>query len=279
MMTRKKIVVGLSALGLLAAAAPSLATPTLSFTDETYGAFVLDPFGGFDWNSAGSAVTTGFIPDGTTVFTTEYWANAVSVQTPGGAILGAPLATNPIFANGVEFTINAIIKETATPIDATTSQFTTAFGGTWEIFFDPTPDSNIVTGAGITGGGDSILILSGTITANRVAGNFNNNPSDGGTGDFDFTGLVTYTNPTYIVPDLTTTLAGAEIRFGVSTTAYTTATGVPGPNGTSENLPEGALIFQADGNQSFAVPTPGTLGLLSLGLLGLTGLSRRLRRS
>lgn len=270
----KKTALALSAIGLLAASAASFAQPTLSYNTTNYGPQVNDPFGGFDWNSAGSAVTTGFVPDGITIFTTEYWADAVAVARPNGSNFLSPLAAagfNP--SNGVllgaEFTINAIIQETAV-LTATGADFT-AVGGTWEIFYEPLANANLETGGGIT---DGVKILGGTIQSG-FAGSFAP-VGDGGSGDFTFRASVDFTNPAYIVPDLARTTTVSTIQFGTSTTNWTPPTGVPGDAGASDPLPVTELIFQADANQSFSVvPVPATVLLIGLGMLGL---SRRMAR-
>ena len=268
MKTLKHAVAALTGLGMLAAASSSLAIPTLSYTTTNYGAFSHDPWGGFDWNSAGSAVTNGFVPDGATVFTTEFWADAVNVQDPGGNNLASALTANGV-PNGAEFTIQAFINETAVPLNATTSSFT-AVGGSYNIWYQATSNANLVTGAGIT---DGTLILSGSILPG-FAGTFTALPVGGGTGIFTFLGTVDSTNNAFIDPDLLDTEAVSTIQFGSSTTAWTQPTSTP-----SGAIPAGALIFQADANESFnvAVPEPGMIALTSLGLFGLAGLKRRRR--
>lgn len=275
MMTRKKIAVGLAALGLLAAAAPSYAIPSLTYDPTNYGIVNVDPFTAFDWNSAGAAVTSGFTPDGSTVFTTEYWADAIGIKSGASTVAGSLTAAG--VANGAEFTINAIILETATlSVDGNTSFFT-ATGGTWVIYYEALSDANLVTGAGIT---DGAIVMSGTILPG-YAGSFTNIPATGGTGIFTFNATVDYTNPAFINPSLASTLAVSTIQFGTSRTDGSDPTSVPGAAGGTDALPTGdnVFLFQADANQSFAIPVPGTLALMSLGLLGLTGLGRRLRRS
>ena len=245
----KHAVAALTGLGMLAAASSSLAIPTLSYTTTNYGAFSHDPFDGFDWNSAGSAVTSGFVPDGTTVFTTEFWSDAVTIKRLGGGTFASAL-TAAGTANGAEFTIQAFINETAVPLTATTSAFT-AVGGSYNIWYQPLSNANLVTGAGIT---DGTLVLSGSILPG-FAGTFTALPVGGGTGIFTFLGNVTSTNAAFINPDLIDTEAVSTIQFGSSTTSWTQPTSTP-----SGAIGPGDLIFQADANQSFtaAVPYPMT---------------------
>lgn len=274
-MTKSKLAAtGLALFGLLSASAPALAQPALSFTTTNYGAQVLDPFGGFDWNSAGTAVAPGFVEDGATVFTTEYWADAVSVKRTDGTSFLAFLAAagfNPsnLVPQGAEFTINALINETAVAAGANSSTFT-AVGGSFNIYYDALANAVLATGAGIT---DGTLILSGSILPGH-AGTFTTSGT-GGIGDFGFTAIVGYTNPLYISPDLLGTHVASTIQFGAATTNWTDPTSVPGANGATDPLPNPALHFQADANQSFSIPEPGTIALMGIALAGLVGSRRR----
>jgi hypothetical protein len=228
-----------------------------------------EPFGGFDWAQEGNAVTTGFAPVTGTVINTTYWANAISVTREGGGVLSTP-NLSPFNSSGTyEYTVLATITETVTCLNASCSQAQfTATGGQFNIYYDTSPDSNLVTGTGIT---DGSLLISGNINAGP-AGVFVANGAASGTGVFEFTGGVTYTNTAFINPALLATNAVATLQFGTSVTNWTPPTGIPGGGG----IPTGALLFQADGNQAFTVPEPGTLALGGLSLL-LAGMGRRRR--
>jgi hypothetical protein len=236
-------------------------------TDNPVAGF---PFGGFDWAQNGSAVTTGFTgaPGGS--LTTVYWANAISITDPNGAPLNTPNLFPPTTGpNAYEYTVLAQINETVLSCNTpgcTSANFGTT-GGTFTIWYDTTPDSNLITGTGIT---DGIPIISGTINPG-FAGTFTASGT-GGVGVFQFTGNVTSTNTAFVDPALVSSNAVATLQFGSSTTNWVPPTGTP-----VGGIPAGALVFQADGNQAFTaavIPEPGTLALGGLSLL-LVGLLRR----
>lgn len=269
-----KVLGGLVAAGLVASAAPAYAVPALTFTSPTYGTQTVDPFTGIDWSPTASAVTTNFLPDGTTVATTTYLASAIGILTSNGNIAFINgLTTNGTPNTAFEFTIKATITETALPSGLNKVDFT-ATGGTFDIYFDASADSNRSTGTGFL---DGTRIIGGTINPG-FAGSFQGDGSGvNGTGNFTFFGAVnfTQTNPlldAWINPELVASNAVATLQLGSNTTGGWTK-----PTSWVEGggLPSGALIFQADGNQGFSVPEPGTLALLGLGLLGIAGRVRR----
>lgn len=273
MKTFKKAALGVAALALSTAVTPITAAPTLEYQPDNYPLVTLDPFGAFDWNSAGSAVTEGFVPDGSTVFTTEFWADAVNIQDPGGinfsgTFLEASGLTPP---TGAEFTIQAFINETATLSGPTATFFAT--GGSWTIWYEGEADADLIAGTGIT---DGIEVMSGSILPG-FAGTFTALPVGGGTGVFNFLATVDSTNNAFINPNLLDSEAVSTIQFGTSTTGWTFPTGRPSGGPLAG---EGILVFQADANQSFQpeiIPEPGVLALLSLGLLGVAGFKHRRR--
>lgn len=281
MKSMMKLAAELSAVGLLVAAAPALAIPSLSFTTTNYGAQSVDPFGGFDWDSSGTAVAAGFDPTAAVnVITTTYWASANALKNKSGVSFTTPGITPPVGAgDGWEFTVKATITESSTCLAYTgplcnTAKFTTV-GGNWDIYFGATANANQVTGAGIT---DGDLVLSGTIQSGLPTGTFlvTDFATGSGTGVFSFVGPVTYANGAYVDPLLfRLSNATATLQLGDNVTGWTAPTSMPdGFGGGTEALPAGALLFQADGNQQF-VPEPGSLALLGLGLLGIVGGVRR----
>src|SRR5664279_3995166 len=229
--------------GLLAlAASAASADPILVNTDGSFS-----PFGGFDWNKAGNAVTSGPIVNGGTV-TSVFWANAIAV---------VDTANNPFLLPGLkppgglyEYTAFASITETVSCAGAIgdpcgASAAFSATSGFWDVYYDTAPNANLVTGAGIT---DGQLLLAGNVTS---GGGIFLLSGTGGVGGFDYEGNVTFTNNTYLNPDLDASNATASFQFGSTTTSWTAPTSEPGTSGTTTPIPAGSLSFQADGNQSF----------------------------
>ena len=256
----------LAVAGFSVAAASAQAVPALTFVDDIYGTKTIDPFTGIDWMPTASAVTTNYNPDGVTVATTTYLASAIGVLTANGNVAFTPGLSANGDVGAFEFTVKATIFETASVVDADSVSFTSVAGGTFEIFYDSTADSNRMTGAGFTNG---TRIIAGTINPG-YAGEFTGDGTNG-TGNFKFFGNVTFTETdttkdAWINPELLASNAVATLQLGRDTTGGWTA---PTSWVDGGGISDGALIFQADGNQGFGIPEPGTITLLGLGLLGM----------
>ncbi|MCM8594492.1 flocculation-associated PEP-CTERM protein PepA [Accumulibacter sp.] len=280
----KKLAAELGAVGLLAVAAPVLASPQLTFTTANYGTQSVDPFGGFDWDSAGTAVSSGYdVTKDFNAITTYYWASAVGLKDKLGNTFSTPGITPPPGSpTGWEFTIRATITETnfclSRPGGPGTPCAVESFSpqaGSWDIYFDPLANANQVTGAGIT---DGTKILSGSVSPALIGGTFSADAL-GGSGAFNFFGNVTWADPAYFdnTGYLVLTNAIATLQNGNRVTGWNSPTSMPDANGQTQALPGDVSVyttFQADGNQSF-VPEPGSLALIGLGLIGLVGSARR----
>ena len=197
------------------------------------------------------------------------------VDIGGGSVAPGTLDTNGVVGGdaGFEITVAFEATETATLIAAGVLRFDT-ISGTYSYFYDPTPDSDVDSGAGFAGGGDSIAILSGNIVA--VSGTF----IQGVGGANLLTNTVTSYDRDYIQTDPTANDPLIDTTFDTLVTLRSTGEAAAHDAGDTIGSPQytvvaGDLGLKADANSEFSIPEPGTLMLLGSGLLGLAGLRRR----
>lgn len=252
------------ALGLSVMAAPSFGA-TITNTDGTFN------FTGFDWDSNGTAFTSGFAPTAGKDFTLGFFSWAANVKDGATNLHLNGLDSN---ANGIaewsyEYTVVATLHETVTSCSADGSQCNFQLNsGTFSVYYDLSQDANGKTGTGFT---DGTLLISGTF-GSQIGGTFTVGGT-GGSGSTTINGNVLTTNLSYINPALTTTTATTTLQLGSSITNDWTNPGAF--NGTP--FDPDAIVFQADANQSFAatVPEPETLALVGVALVAGGLASRR----
>lgn len=114
----------------------------------------------FDWlpGNALSLGSLGIAGDTSlpTLITTVYQAKLNTFVYDNN---GSPITTSPFL--GSEFTIQAVMQEIQLGVGTATATFT-PIGGTVQMFYDSTADSNDISGLGF---GDGQMILSGTIVS------------------------------------------------------------------------------------------------------------------
>lgn len=246
------------------------------------------PFSGFDWAQGGTAFTTGFTGATGNTFTLTYFANATALTFSGFNFVpsgldtipnGAPGPT-PLTGTAYEYTIVATLNESVescVPTGGGNTQCTfDVTGGNFDIYYDTTSNANASAGSEGTGFQDGFHIIGGTV--NPLVGQTFDTTT--GANTTTLTGVVTFTNNTYVNPSLLGTTATTTLQSGAAVTSYVNPGGFNGhPYSFFSGHQTSDVVFQADGNQSFtAAPEPASLALIGLGL-GVLGWSVRRKNS
>lgn len=259
---------------------------TLNTTSAALNDGILQNFSGIDWNANGGGWIQGFNLSGanttgdTDVFTFTYQAFAGSIGTTSPTPNLRVASPGPA-VGGYELTTYATLTQTATCQNVGCTSITlTLNSGSWQVFFDATPDASQAAGTGFL---DGTQILAGTFTSGLSSFTATGSiPTPGtlGTGGGFLVGNVTSTNNAFINPNLLGTTFQASLQFpGQSSPTFSRPAAFNGV-ATGANTAT-SFVLQTDTSQDFtvaAVPEPATLSLVGLGLFAM-GMLRRRRHS
>jgi hypothetical protein len=246
-----------------------------------------------DWNTSGSGVAKGVGPFGAPLtvgkeFQFLYQSNLSSVDgDTTGLFNGLDSFANGTKGSGktFEFTIVAKLTEKVAKIDGSTVTFGVAGAAADNkvaIYYDAAANASTTGGTGFD---DGKLIALLTIVPNNTQSTFTITGGAAGQGSTKLNAQIVeatdFIDPAYLQ-------GVSQMLFGVN---FESNLNYPAGNSATLNFQKGGsglfpdytvdtahdIVFKVDGSNTFAVPEPGTMMLLGMGMLGLVGAQRRRR--
>jgi hypothetical protein len=246
-----------------------------------------------DWNTTGSGVAIGVGPFGSPLtvgqtFQFLYQSNLSSIDGNTTALFnGLDFNANGTKGAGstFEFTIVAKLNEKVTSLSGNTAEFGLtgpASDNKVAIYYDSAANASTTGGTGFD---DGQLIALLTIIPGNTQSTFTI-AGAGGQGSTKLTALQLeagdFIDPNYL-DGVSSLLFGINFESNLNYPAGNSATTNFHIGGSSlfPNYVAGGsdIVFKVDGSNTFtnAVPEPGTMMLLGMGMLGLVGAQRRRR--
>ena len=282
---------------------PVAAALGFAFAASSAQAFTLKDGGGnvlssdattLDWNATGSGVAKGVGPFGNLLlpgqeFQFLYQSNLSSVDGDTTAFFnGLDFTANGTKGAGknFEFTVVAKLNEKVAGIAGSTATF--ALNGPVSankvaIYYDTAANASTTGGTGFD---DGTLIALLTIVPENTQSEFTVTAPGAGQGSTKITARIAdagdFIDPAYLQ-------GVSEMLFGVN---FESNLNYPAGNSSTNNFQIGGssmfpdyvagnndIVFKVDGSNTFtnAVPEPGTMMLLGMGMMGLVGATRRRR--
>jgi hypothetical protein len=246
-----------------------------------------------DWNTTGSGVAKGVGPFGSPLtvgqsFQFLYQSNLASVDGDTTSLFnGLDFNANGTKGSGksFEFTIVAKLNEKVTKLAGNTAEFALDPASTDNkvaIYYDTAANASTTGGTGFD---DGQLIALLTIVPSNTQSTFTI-AGAGGQGSTKISAVKAapgdFIDPNYL-EGVSSLLFGVNFESNLNYPAGNSATKNFHIGGSSlfPDYVAGAndIVFKVDGSNTFAnaVPEPGTMMLLGMGMLGLVGMQRRRR--